>query len=87
MLFSSTTFLFGFLPLVLLTYFSLTKVCGKYARTAQNAVLFVFSLVFYAWGEPLYSLLMCASIIVAYFTGILADKSRLPEHKKTASCR
>ena len=82
MLFSSTTFLFGFLPLVLLIYFALPKIFGRHARTAQNAVLFVFSLVFYAWGEPIYILLMCASIIVAYFTGILADKSRLPENKK-----
>ena len=82
MLFSSTTFLFGFLPAVLLLYFALPKLFGRHARTAQNAVLFLFSLVFYAWGEPIYIFLMCASIIVAYFTGILADKSRLPDDKR-----
>lgn len=82
MLFSSTTFLFGFLPAVLLMYFLMPVLFRKHARTAQNAVLFLFSLVFYAWGEPIYILLMCASIIVAYITGILADKTRLPENKK-----
>ena len=82
MLFSSTTFLFGFLPAVLLMYFLMPLFLKKHARTAQNAVLFLFSLVFYAWGEPIYILLMCLSIGVAYFTGIFADKSRLPESKK-----
>lgn len=84
MLFSSTTFLFGFLPAVLLMYFLMPLFLKKRARTAQNAVLFLFSLVFYAWGEPIYILLMCLSIGVAYFTGIFADKSRLPESKRAA---
>ncbi|MBO4867196.1 MAG: MBOAT family protein [Ruminococcus sp.] len=82
MLFSSTTFLFGFLPAVLLMYFLMPVLFRKHARTAQNAVLFLFSLVFYAWGEPIYIFLMCLSITVAYITGILADKTRLPENKK-----
>ncbi|MBO5448532.1 MAG: MBOAT family protein [Ruminococcus sp.] len=69
MLFSSTTFLFAFLPLVLITYYIVP-------RAFRNAVLFVFSLVFYAWGEPVYIALMIASITVAYITGIYADKSR-----------
>ena len=84
MLFSSTTFLFGFLPAVLALYFLMPVLFKKHARTAQNAVLFVFSLVFYAWGEPIYIFLMCASIIVAYITGIFADKSRLPEEKQNS---
>lgn len=70
MLFSSTTFLFAFLPVVLITYFIVPRVC-------RNAVLFVFSLVFYAWGEPVYVLLMIASTIVAYITGLLADSKRV----------
>ena len=91
MLFSSTTFLFGFLPLVLITYFALPKLVsfavpktlqGSAERVCQNAVLFLFSLVFYAWGEPVYILLMAASIVVAYVTGLLADKKALPEEKK-----
>ena len=69
MLFSSTTFLFAFLPLVLITYYIVP-------RMFRNLVLFVFSLVFYAWGEPVYIVLMIASTIVAYITGLLADKGR-----------
>jgi alginate O-acetyltransferase complex protein AlgI len=42
----------------------------------RNFVLLVFSLVFYAWGEPVYICIMGASIVVAYITGLLADKSR-----------
>ena len=77
MVFSSTTFLFAFLPLVLITYFIVPRVI-------KNAVLLVFSLVFYAWGEPVYVLLMLASITVAYITGIFADKKRKPGCEKTA---
>ena len=51
MLFSSTTFLFGFLSLVLLSYYVVP-------RMFKNAVLLVFSLVFYAWGEPVYVFIM-----------------------------
>lgn len=69
MLFSSTIFLFAFLPLVLITYYIVP-------RKLRCLVLFVFSLVFYAWGEPVYIVLMIASTIVAYITGIFADKSR-----------
>lgn len=74
MLFSSTTFLFTFLPLVLISYFIVPRVI-------KNAVLLIFSLVFYAWGEPIYVFLMLASIIVAYITGIFADKTRNPQSK------
>ena len=60
MLFSSITFLYYFLPIVLLTYF-LTPT--KY----KNIVLFISSLFFYAWGEPTYIILMLVSISVGYF--------------------
>ncbi len=72
MLFSSNVFLYLFLPLCLLTYFVVP-------RKLKNFVLLVFSLVFYAWGEPKYVLIMLASITVAYITGIFADKSRYKE--------
>jgi len=65
MLFSGFSFLFWFLPLCLFFYFlpQLTG-CGNSPRVLlwQNAVLFVFSLVFYAWGEPLYVLLMLVTV-------------------------
>ncbi len=69
MLFSSITFLFAFLALVLILYFIVP-------RKLKNPVLLLFSLVFYAWGEPVYILLMIASIAAAYITGIFADKQR-----------
>ena len=68
MLFSSTVFLFLFLPAVLLLYYIVP-------RKVRNLVLFVFSLVFYAWGEPVYVFLMIGSTVVAYITGLLADKT------------
>ena len=69
MLFSSTTFLFIFLPLVLLSYYVVP-------RFLKNAVLLLFSLVFYAWGEPVYVLLMLGSIVVAYLTGLFCDREK-----------
>lgn len=71
MLFSSATFLFGFLPVVLAVYYALG---GR--REAQNIVLCLFSLFFYAWGEPWFVLIMIASIIVNWLAGILIEKNR-----------
>lgn len=68
MLFSSLTFLFGFFPILLILYF-LTK-----KRKIRNIILLLFSLAFYAWGEPKYILLMIITIIVVYLFGLLIDK-------------
>lgn len=68
MVFSSVIFLFFFLPLVLALYFS---VPFKY----KNTILLIFSLVFYAWGEPRYVVLMILSIIMNYGFGIWIDKT------------
>ena len=62
MLFSSIPFLYYFLPLTLLCYFLAP-------RRAKNAVLLLFSLVFYAWGEPRWILLLLASILVTWLLG------------------
>ena len=51
MVFAGITFLYRFLPIVLIAYF----VCPKQFR---NGLLFLASLIFYAWGEPVYVLLM-----------------------------
>ena len=59
MLFSSITFLYFFLPLTVLLYYIVPK-------KARNLVLFVMSVLFYAWGEPVYVLLMLAEILAAY---------------------
>ena len=62
MVFSSVVFLFVFLPLVLLLYYIAPK-------AVRNGILLLASLLFYAWGEPIYVLLMLASTIVAYIAG------------------
>ena len=69
MVFSSLTFLFLFLPAVLLVYFAVP-------RQGKNAVLFLFSLLFYAWGEPIYVCLMIFSTILDYTCGRLVEKYR-----------
>ncbi len=71
--FTSLIFLFIFFPLFLLTYF----VCKK--RNLRNVVLFLFSLFFYAWGEPLYVFLVLFSIFINYIlTKIIAkNKNKL----------
>lgn len=68
MLFSSLTFLFGFLPILLILYFIIKN------RKYKNVVLLIFSLLFYAWGEPKYILLMLLTILIVYIFGILIDK-------------
>lgn len=67
MLFSSITFLYYFLPIVLLLYVAVPK---KF----KNFILFMASLVFYAWGEPKYVFLMLLSIGIGYVAGLLMDK-------------
>ena len=62
MVFSSLTFLYAYLPVVLLVYF----LCPwKY----RNFVLFAVSLFFYGWGEPVYVLVMVASILMNWLMG------------------
>ena len=67
MVFSSLSFLTLFLPLTLAAYYISP-------RRARNAVLFAVSLVFYAWGEPVYVLLMLFSALSDYAHGLLLEK-------------
>ena len=69
MVFSSITFLFYFLPIVLDIYYLVPK-------KAKNIVLLISSLIFYFYGEPKYLLLMIISIIISYIFGLLIDKYR-----------
>ncbi len=73
MVFSSVIFLFLFLPITLALY----AVAGSKFR---NALLLLASLLFYAWGEGMYTLIMLVSIAVNYFVGIGIDhfRSRVP---------
>lgn len=66
MVFSSTIFLFGFLPIFFILY---------YIRP-NNYTLLLFSLLFYAWGEPVYVLLMIFSTILDYSCGRIVEKYR-----------
>lgn len=63
MVFSSLLFLFWFLPVVLAAYYILPKKC-------HNLVLFISSLVFYAWGEPVYVFLVLFSTVTDYLAGM-----------------
>ncbi len=67
MVFSSITFLFYFLPIVLVLYYIVPKKC-------KNIVLLVASLLFYFYGEPKYVYTMIFSIISTYIFGILLNK-------------
>lgn len=70
MLFSSITFLGFFLPLVLAFYYALP------GRVYRNSVLLAASLIFYAWGEPKFILLMLASILFNFnFAIFISEKS------------
>lgn len=67
MVFSSLTFLFAFLPITLLVYYLVPK-------KAQNVVILISGLIFYAWGEPIYVLAMIASTFIDYTAGLLIAK-------------
>ncbi len=75
MLFSSIPFLYYFLPAVILCYFLVPRVL-------KNTVLLVFSLVFYAWGEPKYVFLMLATIALFYCCGLAIGKAQNQKWKK-----
>ena len=66
MIFASQTFLFGFLPLFFILYLAAGKFFGL---RGKNTVLFFMSLIFYAWGEPVYIVLMIYSSVLDYVCG------------------
>lgn len=63
MVFSSAVFLFAFLPVVFILHMVIRN------TTARNVLLIVASLIFYAWGEPVYVVLLLASILINYLLG------------------
>ena len=72
MVLSSIVFLFRFLPITLFIYY----LCPF---RLKNAVILIASLIFYAWGEPWFILLMFASILVDYCAGLGIDACRRHE--------
>ena len=69
MLFSSMTFLYYFLPIVILLYFIVPF-------RFKNFVLFCASLFFYFWGEPVYTVIMVFTALSGWLHGLLIDKFR-----------
>ena len=75
MLFSSIPFLYYFLPSVLILYFLAPQ-------KLKNTVLLISSLVFYGWGEPKYVIMMVASIIIGFVSGLLIEATNEKSKKK-----
>ncbi len=69
MVFSSVTFLFYFLPIFIACYVLTPTVVGK------NIVTLLFSLVFYAWGEPRFLLILVFAIAFNYVAAIVIDRN------------
>lgn len=70
MVFASLIFLFLFLPLNLLLYYSTGN------RNYRNWVLVIFSFIFYSWGEPIWVVLLVFSALVDYINGLVIEKYR-----------
>lgn len=88
MVFSDLFFLFAFLPTFLIGYLVAYWADrrwfsdGKCPATVRNAVLVVASLLFYAWGEPIYVFLMLGSVAVNYWVGLVIARSH--DHRRLA---
>ena len=77
MLFSSQVFLYFFLPITLIVYYLSPK-------RFRNFILLIASLIFYAWGEPIYILIMLFSTVFDYINGLLIDKFQKKNQHKYA---
>ena len=75
MVFSSLVFVFAFLAVTFILYFSAP-------RRFKNLVLFIMSLVFYAWAEPMFLIIMLVSLTTAFFLGFPIAKYRETNKKK-----
>ena len=77
MVFSSLIFLFMFLPMTLIIYY----ICP---RKFKNLVILIMSLIFYAWGEPIYIFLMIGSILIDYIGGLMIEANEEDKEKRRA---
>ena len=75
MVFSDLFFLFVFIPVFALLYMLATWI-DEDRHTFRNFVLVVFSLLFYAWGEPVYVLLMLLCVFINYIAGLIIGHAR-----------
>lgn len=83
MVFSSATFLILFLPIVLIAYYGVGGALLK-SMTVKNVILLIASLVFYAWGEPVYIVLMLLSVVFNFVAGKEIDEARKNGEPKKA---
>ena len=74
MVFSSATFLFMFLPITVAAYYIIGGLLTD-SYAVKNTILLIASLVFYAWGEPVYVLLMVYSTLLDYVCGQMIEKN------------
>lgn len=70
MVFSSVTFIYLFLPICFLLYFIFPKIQQK------NVVLTIMSVLFYAWGEPKWIILLIGCTIIHYFSALVIERHR-----------
>ena len=82
MLFSSSVFIYLFLPITLFGYF----VVFRKSRKWQNIFLLFVSLFFYAWGEPKFVLIMLLSIFMNWLFGLLVNKENKKIGKIIVGC-
>ena len=82
MVFSSAVFLFVFFPITLILYF-MPGFSGNEEKeiSRKNLILCIASLIFYAWGEPVYIVLMCLSIFFNYHLGLDMENHRSSSRK------
>ena len=83
MVFSSLIFLYAFFPLSLLAY----RLCRS--TRAKNTVLLIFSLIFYAWGEPVYVFLLMFMALCSWFCALRVSRAENPKSAKlwvTVAC-
>ncbi|MBQ6381484.1 MAG: MBOAT family protein [Clostridia bacterium] len=83
MVFSSSTFLIVFLPLTIVLYYVVGEVVAR-STTVKNIILLIASLLFYAWGEPVYIILMLLSILFNFVAGKDIDRARQAGNRKGA---
>ena len=76
MVFSSMTFVPLFLPIILVLYYAFKNL------KVRNIILMVFSVLFYAWGEPRWVLVMLLTVTVNYLSGLLISRSTNPRSRK-----
>ncbi|MBE6719115.1 MAG: MBOAT family protein [Ruminococcaceae bacterium] len=86
MVFSSSTFLLLFMPITVVVYYLVGGLITKNIKV-KNLILLAASLLFYAWGEPVYILLMLISIVFNYVIGLDIDAAKQDDRTAEAKAK